>query len=72
MTIIGKFGMEIRETFLSFGREQKAIGNDQKYKLLKVECHPIMIFQSMPLVLFVKYMKLILRFNANLFLQSTF
>ena len=53
MAIIGKFSMKIRETFLSFGEEQITIGNDLKYMLLKVKCHPIMIFHSVPPVLFM-------------------
>ena len=53
MAITGKFSTKIRETFLRFGEEQITISNGQKCMLLKVECHPIMIFQSVPLVLFV-------------------
>ena len=50
-----KFNTKIRETFLSFGKKQITIGNNHKYMLLTVECHPIIIFQSVPLVLFVMY-----------------
>ena len=55
MAIIGKINIKIRETLLSFGKEQITIGINQKYMLLKVECHPIMIFQSVPVVLFIIY-----------------